>query len=555
MGTLGAHSRRASFVGGVEQAMSPYVRMITVTLADEEGTVDACDRYFQQDIINSAAAQPGFRGAQRLLGVGDSDGAYVFATYWSSAGTLRASSPGSEYWDNIAGEKSAATGGVATGVRRYVKPGTDLAVRMFEHLQYEKVRMPSPFLEEGSEGSAIFQLACISLGVGIFAIPSVYQSVGIILGCVILVGFAIFSDLAMQMMLHCANVTGADSYEGALSGAFGGVGRMPGLFAIAVSTWTANCAHMKFVSGMFVSLEGGPDHPGGGFLQTIVGSEIPHQEFAALLLFGLAVLPLCFKRHLSELRLVSLIVVLFCIFVSSAVVLKCLLLIGRDGTHNTQLIGQDLREGNGVSVLLEKVPVAGFGFSIVAELFSVRAEAKDPRKLGRCVHIATVIVVIVYLFVGMVGMLAFEKLGDSILDSFDDQFMSALKLGLCVVITLLYPLINFPTVYAIDALIAGEGGAPSLRRKRVASVLVWMSVLALDTLVKDLGLVFGLAGSLGLGLLAYVLPAAGSLGTLRHIPVGMRVSVPATMATIVVLVMGLVMTIGSTVRIVYSAAR
>lgn len=204
--------------------------------------------------------------------------------------------------------------------------------------------------------------------------------------------------------------------------------------------------------------------------------------------------------------------------------------------------------------MLTQVPVAAFGFSIVAELFSVRAEANDPNGLGRCVHIATGIVVTIYLFVGVVGTLAFEKLGDSILDSINTRFFSVLKLGLCVIITLLYPLINFPAVNAIDALIAGKDGAPSQRRKRIASVALWVGTLAIDTFVKDLSLAFGLAGSLGLGLLAYVLPTAGFLGNIRNLPLDMRTHVATTASAAVVLVMGMLMTIGGTGYIIYSAA-
>lgn len=277
------------------------------------------------------------------------------------------------------------------------------------------------------------------------------------------------------------------------------------------------------------------------------------RSFFAIMMFGLAVLPQCFKRKLSDLRHVSLLVVFFCLFLGTAVVIASFVQIRQNGMYNTDLFGPTL-VNKPVPTLLVDVPNAAFGFSIVAELFAVRAEAKDPLTLGRSVHIATGIVVSLYICVGTAGCMAFKTVGASVLDSFTDHAFSGFKLCLCVIITLLYPIINFPAVGAIDAMIGGPDRAPSLYRRRVASIALFISVVVVDTFVTNLNLVFGLAGSLGLGLLAYVLPCSAVLGAQVKLPQEDKMSTGSLIPITVVLLIGMVMTVAGTGWILHTAA-
>merc|ERR1719456_2083469 len=113
--------------------------------------------------------------------------------------------------------------------------------------------------------------------------------------------------------------------------------------------------------------------------------------------------------------------------------------------------------------------------------------------MSRCVHIATAIVSTIYLSVGLIGALAYPdtKTGDILLNFLDERFFSALMLGLVAAITMLYPIINFPAVAAIDSLCAGATGAPSIKRRRIASVVMVAVVVVVDQGIEDLNLLFG----------------------------------------------------------------
>jgi hypothetical protein len=89
--------------------------------------------------------------------------------------------------------------------------------------------------------------------------------------------------------------------------------------------------------------------------------------------------------------------------------------------------------------------------------------------------------------------------------------MALLSLGLIIIITLLYPTINFAVVQSVNALISGNDRSPSLSMRRTISLVGMGLALLLDTVVVDMGYVFGLCRSPGLGFLAYVLPCASFL--------------------------------------------
>jgi amino acid permease len=307
---------------------------------------------------------------------------------------------------------------------------------------------------------------------------------------------------------------------------------------------------MQFIGNMWVEMGNQSKvGPQGGIMNTLVGDNDKLQQFVTKLFFGVIALPLCFKRQLSELRFVSVGVVLFCIVASTVVCIKSVQIIadaedGPPGVHGPPF---DLPK---VGTLLDQVPNAAFGFSSIVELFHVRAEIKNPDAMPKCAHMASVLVCTLYVCVGLIGALAFADPGSNLLENFpDSHLVSFLRLGIVVMITLLYPIINFPCVQAIDAL-RGKFTAPSMRRWRIMSVLGLVFVLTIDTAISDLGPVFGLAGALGLGPVAYALPCSAFIAVSMKQRSRVPVSAIMIISAVVVLIAGLTMTIGSTAWVI-----
>merc|ERR1712061_718762 len=97
------------------------------------------------------------------------------------------------------------------------------------------------------------------------------------------------------------------------------------------------------------------------------------------------------------------------------------------------------------------------------------------------------LVVGLYLGGGLVGALAFEDQGSNLLQSFPDSHLVAvIRLVIIVMVTMLYPIINFPYAQALEALIAGRFGSSSGKRWKMHAVIGLILVLLLDTLVTNL---------------------------------------------------------------------
>ena len=219
--------------------------------------------------------------------------------------------------------------------------------------------------------------------------------------------------------------------------------------------------------------------------------------------------------------------------------------------------------GESASAFFSNAAMAAFGYSMVAELFAVRAEANEPEKIGKSVHIGLAIAASLYCFVGTIGALAYDNnplkggpIPANILEAFmpfkKHRFVAVLCLGLIFMITLLYPLINYPTVQAVDAIFAGPAGPPSLRRRRVLSVVGLGLVIATDVLLPNLGTIFGIAASLGLGLIAFCLPVAAFLA----LPAARtRLGGAWTAGAALVLALGGVMMVLSTAYILIAASK
>merc|ERR1712118_223093 len=190
--------------------------MTTMTMDAPNGEVllsaSPIDNMLKQEILPKGKDLPGFAGARRLVGIGESVGKYIQVTYWDSHGTLLASKPGLEFTES----KKDSVGtqeDTWSSMKIFAKAGTDLSTHVFSNEFYERSRTATPYFEAGSPGAAIFQLVCIALGVGIFQMPSVFAAVGPFMGCVLVAAFSIFSDFCLQILLHCADKTGAGAFE------------------------------------------------------------------------------------------------------------------------------------------------------------------------------------------------------------------------------------------------------------------------------------------------------------------------------------------------------
>jgi hypothetical protein len=127
--------------------------------------------------------------------------------------------------------------------------------------------------------------------------------------------------------------------------------------------------------------------------------------------------------------------------------------------------------------------------------------------------------------------------------------VALLSLALIIIIPRPYPILTCPIVQSVNALISGNDRSPSLSMRRTISLVGMGLALLLDTAVVDMGYVFGLCGSRGLGFLAYVLPCASFLSIMLAKRKAFSVS---SACAVLIVIMGLVMAFGLTARVISS---
>ena len=227
-------------------------------------------------------------------------------------------------------------------IARFSRTGKVEATRLYrgEYFQLPRVPVCSRVFTEGSLRAATFQLACVCLGVGIFAMPGIFASAGLGTGTAMVIGFGVAADFAIQCLLwgaeaasksfgYCCRCScdtlcvvtgsaavpvssfclpsllhsGAETAEDVLGAACGEFGRKLALLALALVCFMGNSAHVQFIAAQFMLLQG----EGGGFVATIFGGDLRLQQAITGFLFGLLALPFCFKRSLAELRHVCML--------------------------------------------------------------------------------------------------------------------------------------------------------------------------------------------------------------------------------------------------------
>ncbi|CAE7411769.1 slc38a7 [Symbiodinium sp. CCMP2456] len=365
-----------------------------------------------------------------------------------------------------------------------------------------------------SLSSSVFLLSAMSLGVGVFSLPTVLNAIGWLWGMGLCCYFGLLSTLLMLNLLDIVKHHNTQSWEdlcrlAPLARAFSRV-------SLLVSMLIANAAHMQTIAGMlfdlltvFVTDDYGQYHFG------------PFQRAVLILIFLGVASPFCFADNLAALQHVGHSVALVVMMLCATVVVSSSISVGRGlgahGEYATPAAVPDLK------ALVTSAPNVCFAFTGMLSFWEVFAALKKgvgveqafPR-MKKTSILSGILVLVLYLLVSGFCILAFgteagkQRKGNgygNVLYNFpvDNYPVTLLCAALVIVIVLEYPVINFPMVNMILNV-----QTLGLKGKRYARHLVSLAgmliVILLDLAVPDLPDVIGLCGSTGLSLFCYVVP-------------------------------------------------
>ncbi|OLQ07169.1 hypothetical protein AK812_SmicGene9514 [Symbiodinium microadriaticum] len=352
---------------------------------------------------------------------------------------------------------------------------------------------------ESREPCSVFLLSTMSLGVGVFSLPTVWNEIGWLWGMGLCCYFGLLSTLLMLNLLDIVKHHNTESWEELCR--FAPLARTCSRVSLLISLLIGNAAHMQTIAGMlfdiltfFITDDYGQYH----FSNT--------QRAVLILIFLGVASPFCFADNLAALQHVGHSVALVVMLLCAAVVVTSCVTIGRGlGAHGEFATPATVPD---FKAFLTSAPNVCFAFTGMLSFWEVFAALKKgagvdeafPR-MKKTAICSGILVLSLYLLVSGFCIWTFgteagkQRKGNgfgNVLYNFPitDYPITLLCAALVVVIVLEYPIINFPMVNMIL----------NVNRARM------LIVILLDLAVPDLPDVFGLCGSLGLSLFCYVVP-------------------------------------------------
>jgi len=431
-------------------------------------------------------------------------------------------------------------------------------------------------LKPGGVASSTWLLASIALGLGVFGQPAVFVTIGWFMGIVLLAFFASLTAYSQYLMLAASEGNYEEgSYGGFARQTLGKFGLLGSSFFNAITCIIGNAAHMSVVSTLLHDIStwyytGSSDYP---FSRA--------QQGVTICILLTLVSPFCLASSLQSLRHISTLSVTTSAILSISMTILSFSHIAEHGTAAGSeavpaFVAADTPLDTFKAILRGSAAIC-FAYSGIVNLPGVTKEMrpvpKSAQEAGKPVIYSTIVCFIVYTMVSVSSVLAYGTAcstgnGDVLyLVSPDNLWVTFWCLALVGVITLLYPVINFPAVSegetVINLLLTSSApgtaefdqevaalGTSRLfgglyRNKRAALSLLYAAiVIGIDMFVKDLGSLFGLCGGLGLSMVSMILPALMYLAAFRG-----RHS-RHTIGAVCVLVVGITILFGSTISII-----
>lgn len=368
----------------------------------------------------------------------------------------------------------------------------------------------------GIDFKGIWQVTSMSLGVGVFTIPHVFNSIGILHGCIWLLVCAFFADYGMQRLLDLAASHRISSYKHCADAAFGKCGSIMLMVTQIVTPCIGTLSYCSATRELF------SDVLVGFTLDFDVatvpsGVEVwsPGKMTVVLILQMLVFLPTNVNTTMDAHTGVAqravwavFIVVLF--FIGYSV-----MLLAR-GCGSDALCGQrpPLFTGS-ISDVLVNVATLAFSFSMVWCVFPCTTErsvgddlAFAASRMRHCIRWSVIICVTIFISIGLLGSLTLGSAAKPF--ALDNLSMnSAVQLiGLLVVVamTQVCSVIALPIFQTLDIIGIKYAGEARIQSLRPWFVLVVGLVFAIIDAFVPTATLFALTGSIGLSTAAYIMP-------------------------------------------------
>eukprot|EP00038_Savillea_parva_P017443 m.20292 g.20292 ORF g.20292 m.20292 type:complete len:483 (+) comp3778_c0_seq1:139-1587(+) len=376
--------------------------------------------------------------------------------------------------------------------------------------------------------TSVFTLCAMSLGVGVFVLPAVFKSIGLVAGIVSIVVFACWSYWLQIVMIRVAKAYDVSSYEDLADASLGHVGRYALALFTAITNLLANSAHMATAVKLLHSdMELYVTNGYGANTMTKVKQLI---LYVPLMIFALF---LCSGAKVSDLRFVSsasvTIVLTLCLWTTG----ECMFWYWPGGRSafsgpNRVILASDNWEDYATDL-----PAVAFAFTSTFMLFPVYKEMNDQslKSMKKTVAASTWVCAAGYMILAVIGVLTFgnevdenivtHKPSSLYIYTFPSNHYVIVFLSffLAIALTMLYAIINFPFILSVETLLelvpikADNGPLLPTKLRHVIITVVGMVILVAMNLSfgNSLLTLFGLCGGWGVVFIVYAIPSCIAL--------------------------------------------
>lgn len=410
-------------------------------------------------------------------------------------------------------------------------------------------RKATEYKGSGTLFSSMFTLANSAIGSGILAFPYAFMKTGLGLGLIVTLIFAAIMGACLHFVTACTHAAQQQdprirSYEELAKFAGG-----PKLAAFLEGTLIVYllgccCGFLIIVADMTVPIVG--DHLG------------PQNPRSMIIIFVAAVIvfPLCLLRRISALRFSSMFAVCAVFYMVCAIAFEYFNMSESDSKDK---VDHHFTWFEADADVLAALPLLAFALQchIQAPLIytELRSEERSVRRMDAVCAGAYSLCLVLYLPAGIFGYLTFGMNTETdILKGYpvSDKVSDTARVCIAIVACCGYPLNHFPArsaLWGIWQRFQTEADSATMGRNWMGvEAAVWVAItIGVALNVTDLGVVFGLIGSVAGSLVIFFIPAflwnklgpkghwSHKSGTFTALGVGTLVLVMGTLTTLKIL--------------------
>ena len=302
-------------------------------------------------------------------------------------------------------------------------------------------------------------LCSVSLGVGVFVLPSVLLTTGVFPGIILLVIYAIMATFCQIIAIESVAITkNVSNFETLASKSLGKCGEFFLAFFMMISLLIGNCGHIQTVGQLLHDI-----------IEWFYTNEYGKYKFDAdktMILYTIMLsftIPWLFQRSLKGLSSVGTLSVITVLITAFSLVIVCITNIfqGKYAQNDAKPdYTFDILKTNEfwTKNLWQAAPTCAFVYTGLLELFPVFSElnSKDIAKTKKHIYISSFICAVVYIIVSVIVIVTYgQDIQPNSLYNVpaDNYWITFCCFCLVIVITLLYPVINYPMVSAFEVIL------------------------------------------------------------------------------------------------------